>query len=74
MLKKVAIGTEQINLDQFLKWADVVGSGGEAKYLIQEGFVWVNGAIEKKRGRRLVKGDLVELTKPGQIKVQIEIT
>lgn len=61
MSEKIKIKTETINLDQFLKWANLVATGGEAKSLIQEGKVKVNGEIEYKRGKKLVKGDRVKL-------------
>lgn len=48
-----------IKLDQFLKVTGVVGTGGEAKMLIQSGEVMVNGEVETRRGRKLVHGDLV---------------
>lgn len=48
-----------IKLDQFLKWMNVVQTGGEAKYLIQSGYVDVNDAVEVRRGRKLVEGDRV---------------
>lgn len=50
-----------IKLDQFLKWAGAAQTGGEAKLLIQSGEVAVNGAIETRRGRKLVKGDRVDV-------------
>lgn len=50
-----------MTLGQALKAADLVGSGGEAKLLIQEGAVLVNGEPETRRGRRLQAGDVVEL-------------
>ena len=50
-----------ITLGQALKAADLVGSGGEAKLLIQEELVLVNGEVETRRGRRLVAGDVVEV-------------
>lgn len=50
---------ETIKLDQFLKLAQVVQSGGEAKHLIQSGAVQVNGQIETRRGRKLRHGDVV---------------
>jgi ribosome-associated protein len=50
---------EFIKLDQFLKLAQVVQSGGEAKQLIQSGQVWVNGEVETRRGRKLRPGDVV---------------
>jgi ribosome-associated protein len=50
-----------IQLARFLKLQGLVGSGGEAKVLIQRGDVRVNGAIETRRGRQLQPGDQVEL-------------
>lgn len=50
-----------IKLDQFLKWVGVVQTGGEAKMLIQDGQVRVNGAIETRRGRRLAEGDRINV-------------
>ncbi|MBY0357877.1 MAG: RNA-binding S4 domain-containing protein [Candidatus Obscuribacterales bacterium] len=51
---------QYIKLDQYLKLAGAVNSGGEAKHLIQGGAVMVNGQIETRRGRKLVAGDLVK--------------
>ena len=51
---------ERIKLDQFLKLRNIVGSGGQAKVLIQSGEVKVNGEVEVRRGRRLNIGDVVE--------------
>lgn len=48
-----------IKLDQFLKWQGIVDTGGQAKQLIQEGRVRVNGQVERRRGRKLVNGDTV---------------
>ena len=50
-----------IKLDQFLKYTGVVGTGGEAKALVQGGLVQVNGQPETRRGRKLQSGDVVEL-------------
>ncbi len=48
-----------MKLDQFLKWKNLVSSGGEAKTFIKSGSVKVNGVIETRRGRKLNKGDKV---------------
>ena len=48
-------------LGQALKAANLVGSGGEAKVLIQAGEISVNGEVETRRGRRLRAGDVVEV-------------
>ena len=50
-----------ITLGQALKAANVVGTGGEAKVLIQYGEVLVNGEVEMRRGRKLEVGDVVEV-------------
>ena len=50
-----------ITLGQALKAANVVGTGGEAKVLIQYGEVLVNGEVETRRGRKLEPGDVVEV-------------
>ena len=50
-----------IRLDQFLKIEGVVGSGGQAKVVIHSGQVRVNGQLETRRGRQLVKGDRVDV-------------
>jgi len=52
-----------MKLDQFLKWNNLVSSGGEAKYYINGGEVKVNGEIEKRRGRKLIHGDKVMFLK-----------
>jgi ribosome-associated protein len=55
------IETEFIKLDSFLKAESLASSGGEAKILISEGLVRVNGECETRRGRKLYPGDKVEL-------------
>jgi ribosome-associated protein len=50
-----------ITLGQALKAANVVGTGGEAKVLIQTGEVRVNGKVETRRGLKLREGDMVEV-------------
>ncbi len=61
-MKEVEIKTDLIQLDQFLKWINVVGSGGEAKVLIQSGQVSVNGQVETRRSVKLAPGTVVELS------------
>jgi ribosome-associated protein len=55
------IDTEFIKLDSFLKAVDAVCSGGEAKIIISEGMVSVNGEVEFRRGRKLRPGDRVDV-------------
>ena len=59
-IEKIAINTEFIKLDQLLKWANLTGSGVEAKIFIQNGEVKVNGVVETRRGKKIYDGDIVE--------------
>ena len=58
-METIAITTEFIKLQDLMKFADLVSSGGEAKVLIQEGEVSVNGAVCLQRGKKLRPGDRV---------------
>ena len=58
-MEKITIETEYIKLDALLKFAAVVGTGGEAKYVISEGMVSVNGEVCTMRGKKLRPGDKV---------------
>lgn len=60
-LLEIKIDTEFIKLDQFLKFAGLVNTGGEAKNIIMEGRVMVNGEVERARGKKLRVDDIVEL-------------
>ncbi|SEB39003.1 MULTISPECIES: RNA-binding S4 domain-containing protein [Microbacterium] len=55
----VSIGGEMIRLGQFLKFSGLLDSGGDAKEVVIDGFVKVNGEIDRRRGRQLHDGDLV---------------
>ena len=58
-MEKITITTDFIKLDSFLKLAALVGTGGEAKYVIGEGMVTVNGEVCTMRGKKLYNGDKV---------------
>lgn len=57
----IKITTEFIKLDALLKFASLVGSGGEAKAFIQDGQVLVNGEVCTMRGKKIRPGDTVSL-------------
>lgn len=65
MPDEIAVKKLPIDLDQFLKLAGVVASGGEAKYMIGEGFVTVNDEPESRRRRKLTLGDVVNVEGAG---------
>ena len=55
------IHTEYIDLLQFLKATGIAATGGEAKMLVDEGFIQVNGEDESRRRRKLRPGDRVDI-------------
>lgn len=57
----VPISDESIRLGQFLKLANLIDSGADAKAVIADGLVSVNGEVELRRGRQLRPGDTVTL-------------
>lgn len=57
----MTISGNTIKLDQFLKLMGIAPTGGQAKLMIQDGNVLVNGTIETRRGRKLVSGDQVRV-------------
>jgi ribosome-associated protein len=56
----VPLRDDSIKLGQFLKLSDLVDTGADAKGLLAQGLVRVNGDVETRRGRQLVAGDVVE--------------
>ncbi|NLX62247.1 MAG: RNA-binding S4 domain-containing protein [Tissierellia bacterium] len=60
-MREVRITTKFIKLDQLLKFAGIAQTGGESKMLIKEGIVSVNGQIVKERGKKIRRGDIVEI-------------
>lgn len=60
-IEDIRIETEEIQLDQFLKWAGVLASGGEVKMLIENRQIKRNGETESARRRKLHAGDIIEI-------------
>ena len=58
-METIQINTDFIKLDAFLKFAAMVGTGGEAKLVISDGLVQVNGEVCTMRGKKLRAGDTV---------------
>ena len=59
-MQTIKLREDFIKLGQALKAAGLVESGVDAKFVIQDGLVKVNGSIENQRGKKLVAGDIVE--------------
>jgi len=59
-MRVVEITSEPVELYKILKFEGMVGSGGEAKQLISEGYVLVNGKVETRKRKKIVAGDTIE--------------
>ncbi len=70
-MRKVEILKEPIELCKILKFESMVSSGGEAKSVIAEGQVLVNGKIETRKRKKIVSGDIVEFEKE-KIRIQLK--
>lgn len=68
-MEEIKITTEFIKLDALLKFASLTGSGGEAKMLILDGQVSVNGEVCTMRGKKIRPGDVVSLADGEEVKV-----
>lgn len=67
----IKIRTEYVTLGQLLKIADIIQSGGMAKWYLSEYFVFVNDEEEQRRGRKLRDGDVIEFPNE-ELKVTIK--
>ena len=59
-MREVEITKEPVELYKILKFEGVVSSGGEAKSIIDNGQVMVNGEVETKRRKKIISGDIIE--------------
>ena len=64
-MNKIKIDTEYITLGQFLKAADIISSGGMAKWFLSEYEIIINGEQDQRRGRKLRTGDQIEIELQG---------
>ena len=60
-MEKIYIESEYIKLSQFLKFIDLIFSGGEAKIFLENNEILINGEKDNRKGRKLYKGDIVEI-------------
>lgn len=70
--EKIAIKTEFIKLDQLLKFSGVADIGSEAKQMVLDGIVNVNGEVCTMRGKKIRPGDIVEITGEDMI-IRLEV-
>lgn len=70
--KEIFLSKDEIKLGQFLKFAEIIDSGGDTKWFLEEHDITVNGEIESRRGRKLHPGDLVVIAGYGSYKLEKE--
>lgn len=68
-MQKIKISTQYIKLSQFLKLANITSQGSDAKILISEGMIKVNGKTVYQRGKKLYNGDKIEYSQGGSFEV-----
>lgn len=68
-MEKVKIETEMIQLDQFLKWASILQSGGEIRFLLDEQRIFVNSELCSAKRKKLYAGDIVEIKGIGMYEI-----
>lgn len=73
MTEVVTITDEFITLGQFLKHIDVITTGGQAKWFLQEHVVFVDGEEENRRGKKLYPGSRIEIPGEGIFVVQRQL-
>lgn len=68
MLKKVRFDSE-VTLGQFLKAEGIIGTGGQAKWFLQDFTVLLNNEHETRRGKKLAEGDILDVENEGQFQI-----
>lgn len=68
-MEEIVIHSETIRLDQLLKWAGIVDTGGQVKGMVEEGQIVVNSEIVGERRKKIFPGDVVEIKGTGVWKV-----
>lgn len=68
-MEKIAITSEYITLGQFIKFIDVIPSGGMVKFILQQYTIYVNDVKEARRGKKLYPGDKVLIKSIGEFRI-----
>ncbi|NMA48956.1 MAG: S4 domain-containing protein YaaA [Tissierellia bacterium] len=60
-MEEIKLDTDYIKLDQFLKFCGIAQTGGQAKMMVADGLVKVNGEVSRQRGKKIRKDDKIEV-------------
>lgn len=72
-MEVMQIDTEFVTLGQLLKMTNAISSGGMAKWFLKEHAVYVNGEEERRRGKKLYDGDVVNIPNAGRFKISSSV-
>ena len=68
-MEKIKISSEYITLGQFLKFTNIVSSGGMVKAILQDTKIYVNDLLESRRGKKLYPGDKIVIKGSGDYRI-----
>lgn len=68
-MEEIKINTDMIQLDQLLKWASILQSGGEIRFLLDEEKIFVNGELCTAKRKKIYPGDVVMIKDVGSYKI-----
>lgn len=68
-MEKIEIRSEFITLGQFLKFADLISSGGMVKFALEKYTIYVNDILENRRGKKLYPGDKILIKSIGEYRI-----
>lgn len=71
-MEEIAISTPHINLDQLLKWAGIIDTGGQIKPMLEDGIIKLNGTVVTERRKKVYPGDTIEIDGIGNYRVVAE--
>lgn len=60
-MNKIEIYTDEIQLDQFLKWAGIVDSGGQVKFMIQDKIIYLNDNLVTEKRKKIHNNDIITI-------------
>ncbi|MPN13534.1 hypothetical protein SDC9_160855 [bioreactor metagenome] len=68
-MEDIAISTPSINLDQLLKWAGIIDTGGQIIPMLEDSMIKLNGNVVSERRKKIYPGDVIEIDGVGKYKV-----
>ncbi len=71
-METIQIHSQPIQLDQLLKWAGIIDSGGQVKYLLEQQLININGEIISQRRKKVYPNDIVEIKGIGTWRIIME--